>query len=85
MNNEIDGAAIGTIFGAIITDLPNLPTEFDGPTRVMVTSIARLYYTHPSEARELERQLYILMWAIEKYRYTERHKVQGFHQEQPSE
>jgi hypothetical protein len=46
----------------------------------LAATIARLYADHPAEARELERQLMALAFAIEKVGWIEQHKTQGFYQ-----
>jgi hypothetical protein len=61
------------------------PLGVDGPVRALAATIARLYTSHPVEARELERQLMALAFAIEKVGYVEQHKTQGFYQESNNE
>lgn len=70
-----------TIFKSILSSFPTLPIGVEGAARAMAATIARLYADHPAEARELERELVTLAFAIEKVGYVEQHKAQGFYQE----
>jgi hypothetical protein len=69
-----------TIFKDILSNLPALPLGIEGATRAMAATIARLYAERPAEARELERQLMALAFAIENAAHTEQHKAKGFYQ-----